>query len=111
MKCLETRATPEGFRRRRYLRDDGVRFSTIEVPLAVWQSINSAGRARDRFAQWSRERSREATRLRAVELVTAGWRRIAVASELGVSVRSVQRWTQAIPTAPARVLQPQGVPK
>jgi hypothetical protein len=99
MKCLETRATPEGFRRRRYLRDDGVRVTTIEVPLSVWQSINRAGRARNRMAQWSRERQREAVRRRAVELVAAGWKRIAVASELNIPVRSVQRWTREHHTA------------
>lgn len=95
-KCLETRSTEEGFKRRRYLRADGVRVTTIEVPMSVWKSINRAGRGQDRFAQWTRERKREAVRLRAVALVLEGWRRIAVASELGVSVRSVCRWTKGL---------------
>lgn len=95
-KCLETRCTEDGFKRRRYLRADGVRITTIEVPMSVWKSLNRTGRAKNRFAEWTRERKREATRLRAVELVRAGWKRIAVASELGVPLRTVQGWTKGL---------------
>ena len=95
MKCLETRATPEGFKRRRYQREDGLRVTTIEVPLSVWQSINSQGRGADRAAQWGRERNREAIRARAVALVRDGWKPLAVASEMGLAVRNVQRWAAA----------------
>jgi transcriptional regulator NrdR family protein len=31
VKCLETRNTPKGFRRRRYLMDDGTRMTTYEI--------------------------------------------------------------------------------
>lgn len=95
MKCLETRKTPEGFKRRRYQRDDGLRVTTIEVPLSVWNSINRQGRGADRAAQWNRARNREAIRARAVALVREGWKTIAVASELGLAVRSINRWIKA----------------
>lgn len=93
MKCLETRKTTEGFKRRRYQCEDGSRITTIEVPLSVWNSINKQGRGADRAAQWARERAREATRIKAVELVRSGWKPIAVASELGLAVRNVHRWS------------------
>jgi transcriptional regulator NrdR family protein len=31
VKCLETRNTPKGFRRRRYLLDDNTRLTTYEI--------------------------------------------------------------------------------
>lgn len=94
MRVLETRKTPDGFRRRRYEGADGVRFNTIEVPLPVWNSINKAGRAQQRAQEWLRARQREALRARAVALVESGWKPLAVAHELGAPVRSVQRWVQ-----------------
>ena len=94
-RCLETRATPDGFRRRRYQRDDGVRFTTIEVPLQVWTHLNKMGRGSNRAAQWERARAREAVRKQALQHLAAGWKAIASAHELGVPVRTVQRWRKA----------------
>jgi hypothetical protein len=90
-RCLETRATPEGHRRRRYA-DGSV---TIEVPLSAWQFLNRAGRGQDRVAAHKREVQREAVRRRAVELAQGGWKPLAIAHELEVSERSVQRWISA----------------
>lgn len=92
MKCLETRRTPEGFKRRRYVTPEGVRFSTIEVPLPVWNAINKQGHAHDRAKQWARARARDALRMRAIEHLRQGWKAIASAHELGVPVRTVERW-------------------
>jgi hypothetical protein len=41
VKCLETRRTPDGFVRRRYLMDNGSRLTTIEAPAAVFKVIGS----------------------------------------------------------------------
>lgn len=94
-RCLETRATPDGFRRRRYQRDDGVRFTTIEVPLQVWNCLNKQGRGAYRRGQWERARARDAVRLQALKHMAEGWKAIASAHELGVPLRTVQRWRKA----------------
>jgi hypothetical protein len=91
MRCLETRKTPQGYTRRRYERGDGVRFTTIEVPLIVWRGINRQGDG-DRATQWARARERDAVRLLALQHLNEGWKAIASAHELGVPVRTIQRW-------------------
>jgi hypothetical protein len=91
VKCLETRRTPEGFKRRRYERTDGVRITTVEVPIELWSTFNRQGRG-NRLAGWTRARERDALRLRALEQQRLGWKAIASAHELGVPVRTVQRW-------------------
>ena len=90
-RCLETRTTPEGLRRRRYV-DGSV---TIEVPLSAWKYLNRQGRGNDRVAAHQRAVQRDAVRRRAVELGTQGWKPLAIANELKVPVRSVQRWMRA----------------
>lgn len=94
MKCLETRRTPEGFRRRRYQRDDGVRFSTIEVPAELWKFLNNPGRGRNRLAEILRERDREARRITGRALLAQGWKPLAVANQLGLTERTVQQWAK-----------------
>lgn len=42
MKCLETRKTPDGYKRRRYQLDDGTRQTTIEIPINLWYQIQKA---------------------------------------------------------------------
>lgn len=91
MRCLETRRTPEGFKRRRY-EQDGVRFTTIEVPMQVWTAINRAGRGNDRAAANARARARAQMRARCVLLRQQGWKPEAISSETGVPTRTVQRW-------------------
>lgn len=92
-RCLSTRSTPEGFRRRRYETSDGLRFSTIEVPTVVWNYLNRQGSAKNRAAQAFRAMARANLRMKARALAALpGWRTLAIASELDVPVRTVQRW-------------------
>lgn len=81
-RCLSTRATPEGFKRRRYAAADGTRLTTIEVPLELWEPLD---RTPERWA---------AVKAQALALVAAGEARKTVASALSVSYRSIQRWTK-----------------
>lgn len=94
MKCLETRTTPEGYKRRRYESAGGLRHTTIEVPLAVWNGINKQGRANNRAAAWQRARDLESKRLQAQHLVAQGHSKAHVAGHLQVSLRTVQRWVK-----------------
>jgi hypothetical protein len=96
-RCLETRTTKDGFKRRKYQAVNGVITRTIEVPIEVWNHINRMGRASDRAAQWRRTRERDALRMKACELMQAGWKPLAVSSELGVPVRTLQRWKEITP--------------
>lgn len=93
MKCLETRRTPEGFRRRRY-EQDGVRFTTIEVPIEVWRGAVRHDRVAERLAAWHRAQSQLALKQRALRLLAEGWKPIAVAHETGFTERAVQRWVR-----------------
>jgi len=93
-RCLETRATPEGFKKRRYETPAGARYSTIEVPLSVWNSINMAGRSHDRAAQHARRVARDEARRRALDQLLAGTKPLAVSSDLGIPVRTLNRWLQ-----------------
>ena len=90
-RCLETRTTPDGFKTRRYEREDGTRFSTIEVPLPTWNGVNSAGRARDRKAQWVRGQERASLHAKALEHYREGWKAEASAHELGLKIWTIYR--------------------
>lgn len=103
MRCLTTRTTREGFRRRRYEPAAGERFSTIEVPLELWNSIRGQGRGRDRVAAWLRERERESRRRQAVALRRNGWTCRDIAQQLGVPLRTVVRWVRVC-TQPAETV-------
>lgn len=94
MKCLETRRTPEGFKRRRYERDDGQRFTTLEVPAELWAWLNNQGRGQNRLAEIQREQEREAVRAAGRALLAQGWKPLAVSSQLAIPVRTVQRWAK-----------------
>jgi hypothetical protein len=96
VKCLETRTTVDGFKRRRY-EDAGVRFSTIEVPLAVWNTINKQGRARDRATQAWRAAARAQLRLRVLDYKAQGWSARKAAYVSSVPLRTVQRWFKEAP--------------
>lgn len=91
MKCLETRRTADGFKRRRY-EDNGVRFTTIEVPVTVWNAINKQGRAKDRAAQAGRALARTQLRARVLGYRDAGWAAGKAAYVACVPLRTVQRW-------------------
>lgn len=92
MKVLETRHTPEGYIRRRRRDDAGVAFWTIEVPEKVWTHINRMGRANDRAQQFANTVRRAALKMRALEHMQDGWKAVASAHELGLPVRTIQRW-------------------
>lgn len=92
MKCLETRRTPEGFRRRRYLREDGVRITTLEVPIEIWNGSVRHDQVRRRMESRARALARASTKFRGQELLRAGWKPEAVASELNVTTSCAQRW-------------------
>ena len=92
MKCLETRETREGYRRRRYETAAGLRFTTIEVPVEVWKRINSTGRPRDRAAQATRALERESLRRQAVALAASGLPRREVARRLNKPETTIRRW-------------------
>lgn len=83
-RCIETRRTQAGHRRRRYERDDGSRFTTIEVPIEEWARCQRVS-ARDRAM---------GVRPQAEALLAQGWKPEAVAFELGVSNTSARRWKQ-----------------
>lgn len=92
MKCLSTRTTSDGFKRRRYEMPSGQRVTTLEVPITVWAAINRQGRGSDRAAAWSRARARDNLRLRALDHMNLGWKAEASAHDLGVPVRTIYRW-------------------
>ena len=93
MRCLETRITPEGYKRRRYESAGGLRHTTYEIPAEVWRALNRQGRGNDRAAAWQRARDRDSKQMQAKALVAAGKSRAFVAGLLNVSLRTVQRWT------------------
>ncbi len=95
MKCLETRTTPEGFKRRRYRTASNVIQRTIEVPLELWDRVNSVGRQRDRAAEVMRTIDKQSKKRQAIALRKNGVERSEVAKAVGVSVRTVSRWTNA----------------
>lgn len=97
MKCLETRTTPEGFKRRRYQSAAGVRHTTIEVPVELWVAVNAtsttrARAARERAAQAQRKLERESTRRQVLMLAGHGEKGHRIAQRLGVPQRTVYRW-------------------
>lgn len=96
MKCLETRRTPEGFRRRRYQRDDGVRLTTIEVPIEIWNAVKRTDVVVARGASRDRQLERQARKLRALALLRDGWKPEAVANELNFTTSAIQRWNRGL---------------
>lgn len=91
-RVLETRRDKDGFRQRRYRSTEGVVYQTIEIPLEVWRGINRQGHGNDRRAAWERSINRQTTRALAIQHMHEGWKAIASAHELGVPVRTIQRW-------------------
>lgn len=91
-RCLETRLRADGLRYRRYRDALGLTQWTVEVPLEVWSSINRQGRARNRLEEHARRVERDGKRAAGLCLLQEGWKALAVAAELGVGVRTVQRW-------------------
>lgn len=92
MKCLETRTTAEGYKRRRYVSASGQRHTTIEIPVEVWARVNTVGSQRDRAAQAERALARESARRQAKALLEHGRTRAEIAAALGVPKRTISRW-------------------
>ena len=91
MKCLETRTNAQGFKKRRY-QDGAIRLSTIEVPVELWNWLNNQGRSQNRLAEVRRAQARLRVKAQANAHWLDGWKTIASAHELGVSVRTMNRW-------------------
>lgn len=94
MKCIDSRPSPEG-RRRKYRHGEGIVLETIEVPLTVWRALNRQGRGNDRAAAYERRVARDALKIRVQFLVSwHKWKPLAVAHDLNIPVRTVQRWAK-----------------
>jgi hypothetical protein len=91
-RCIDSRPTSEGYRKRRYRDDLDVETTTIEVPMTVWKAINKQGRDNDRAAQHMRMVEKRRKIATACKHWHLGWKAIASAHEIGVPVRTVQRW-------------------
>lgn len=67
MRCLETRTTADGFKRRRYEDVRGARSTTVEIPVALFNELVSIAREADKLGvaaaalQLIRKRSSEST--------------------------------------------------
>ena len=71
-----------------------MRFTTIEVPAELWEWLNGQGRSRNRLAEILRERERDTVRATGRALLAQGWKPVAVAHQLNISVRTAERWAQ-----------------
>lgn len=94
---LESRVRADGFRYRRY-EADGVRFVTVEAPLALWQALNWQGYAAKALAEHQSELSKKARRLRGLEMLRGGMRPADVARELRVRACTVSGWKTKLET-------------
>lgn len=94
MKCLSTRRTAEGFTRRRYESATGHRSTTIEVPIELWNRVNSVGRQRDRAAQVMRTLDRESLKRQVRALVANGNSMQQAARAMQLPAATVRRWNK-----------------
>lgn len=92
MKCLETRQTPEGFKRRRYESAAKVRHTTIEVPIEIWRRVNTVGSQQDRATQVQRTLDRDSQQRQAVSLCATGKSMRATARAMQLPEATVRRW-------------------
>ena len=92
MKCLSTRATPEGYKRRRYESPSGARHTTIEVPLKVWDRLSKSGSPRNRIAEAERALERESLKRQALALSLYVKSMRLIARRLGLPATTVRRW-------------------
>ena len=92
MKCLSTRTTPEGFKRRRYQSAGGLRHTTIEIPFEVWQELNKNGEGTRHAAAVAEAHDFASRQLQVVSLLRHGYSAIEVAMRTGVELSTVYRW-------------------
>jgi hypothetical protein len=91
-KCLETRTAADGLVRRRYRSPEGVVIWTVEMPAQVWKGCVSETRLATRLDKWRRGLERTSRRAEGLRLLAEGWKPVAVANHLGVSVGAAERW-------------------
>lgn len=99
MKCLSTRTTPNGLKRRRYLLDDGRRLTTYEVPASVLGAMGSKT-LREAMAKFQRgeELRARAKQLRDFVANHPDWKPTAIANHMGCTeqrVRQIRKELQA----------------
>lgn len=94
MKCLETRAR-NGMRWRRYRTAEGAIVTTYEVPVAVLGELGAA-RLREALQRAEREITRRKRNARALTLLAAGWKPLAVGQEVGLCEAQVRRLRQKV---------------
>lgn len=94
-KCLETRLRPDGLKRRRY-EVDGVRFSTVEIPVTLLSQVLNYSRLNEALAGWHREMARKKRKVIAKRMLEQGEKFIVVAHELGISTSAVQKYAKEI---------------
>lgn len=89
MKCLETRRR-NGMKWRRYRTEDGAQWITYEVPASV---IGLIGRRRlaEELERAERKLARLNRNAKALALMKAGMKPLAVATELGISEALARR--------------------
>lgn len=95
MKCLETRATPDALKRRRYWLDDGRSLHTVELPTSVIRAIG-ARKVRECMAVWRRGELQRERAQRLKDLVTLGVKPTAIAHALGVTEQRVRQVRKAM---------------
>lgn len=91
MKCLETRRR-NGMKWRRYRAPDGHTFTTYELPSAVLLGVTTLARIAKRLEQWHRGQAAAARRAQAEAMLAEGVKPVAIAHELGLSPRTVERY-------------------
>ena len=101
MKVLETRRGEEGFKVRTILDDDGTtREKTIEVPLRLWEQTKRYARYRAGKFDYKQAAENGASRAnrkaRGVQMIREGIKPIAIANELQITTRTVERWRKEL---------------
>lgn len=90
MKCLETRKK-DGMRWRRYRTDDGRIVTTYELPTTVLKGVAPPDKLRARLASFQRGEKTRERRAALLAKLAEGIKPLAIADELGMSTRQVQR--------------------
>ena len=96
MKCLETRRRPDGLKVRRYRTDEGVTVRTIEMPIEVFRAVIRMDRFDARVAAHKRAIETKTKRQRALEMLRAGVKPVAVANDLGLSSFVVYKYRKTL---------------
>lgn len=89
---LSSRRRASGLVSRRRETPEGVRYSTVELPASVLWGVTTAARLEARLRAFERGLATASTRARALSLLAQGWKPLAVAAELGLATRTVQRY-------------------